>query len=69
MGGWDQSCRPFLKNHEITFTVPYELFARMAARWKESFLTGPAWSLAQKRIRRNNEKEKNEPEQINIEDC
>jgi uncharacterized protein (DUF169 family) len=56
MGGWDPSCRPFLKNHEITFTVPSALFERMAARWEESFLTGPAWSMAQKRIRRNNKK-------------
>ena len=53
MGGWDPSCRPFLKNNEITFTVPYALFERMVQRWKESFLTGPAWSLARKRIAKN----------------
>lgn len=54
LGGWDPSCRPYLKNNELTFTVPYTLFERMVMRWEESFLTGPAWGMAQKRIKKGN---------------
>ena len=50
MGGWDPSCRPYLKRDEITFTVPYELFEKMVNRWEESFLIGPAWNHVKKRM-------------------
>ncbi len=50
LGGWDPSDRRFLKPDEITFTIPNEMFRRMAARWQESFLTKPAWATVRKKI-------------------
>jgi uncharacterized protein (DUF169 family) len=50
MGGWDPSERKFLKPDEITFSVPYEMFQRMVARWPESFLSTDTWSIVKKRI-------------------
>lgn len=54
MGGWDPSCRSFLKTDEMTFTVPYELFERMVNRTKESFLYGPSWiEVIKKKIQKS----------------
>jgi len=53
IGGWDPSDRKFLKADEITFTVPYEMFNRMADRWSESFLTTSTWEAIRKRIARS----------------
>jgi len=53
LGGWDPSCRKFLKTDEITFTLPYPMFERMLLRWKDSFLTAPAWKTVQKKIARS----------------
>jgi hypothetical protein len=50
LGGWDPSDRKFLKPGEITFAVPYEMFARMVKRWQESFLTKDAWKTVRKKI-------------------
>lgn len=50
LGGWDPSCRKFLKIDEITFTVPIEMFHSMIARWRESFLTAQAWQSVRRRI-------------------
>ncbi len=50
MGGWDPSERKFLKPDEITFSVPYEMFGRMVARWPESFLNTDTWAMIKKRI-------------------
>ncbi len=50
MGGWDPSERKFLKPDEITFSVPYEMFGRMVARWPESFLKTDTWAMIKKRI-------------------
>jgi uncharacterized protein (DUF169 family) len=50
MGGWDPSERKFLKPDEITFSVPYEMFERMVARWRETFLTTDTWAMIKKRI-------------------
>ena len=50
LGGWDPSDRRFLKPDEITFAVPWEMFGRMASRWRESFLTKPAWATVKKKI-------------------
>lgn len=50
LGGWDPSDRKFLKPDEITFAVPYEMFARMVQRWRESFLTKEAWKTVRKKI-------------------
>jgi hypothetical protein len=35
---------------EITFAVPWEMFARMVQRYRESFLTRPTWALVRKKI-------------------
>lgn len=50
LGGWDPSDRRFLKPDEITFTVPWEMFARMVTRWRESFLTRQTWGSVRKKI-------------------
>jgi uncharacterized protein (DUF169 family) len=50
LGGWDPSDRKFLKTDELTFAVPYEMFRRMATRWKESFLTTKTWKTVIKKI-------------------
>ncbi len=50
LGGWDPSDRKFLKPDEITFAVPWEMFARMVARYRESFLTRPIWGSVRKKI-------------------
>lgn len=50
LGGWDPSDRKFLKPDEITFTVPWEMFARMVQRYRESFLTRPTWAVVRKKI-------------------
>jgi uncharacterized protein (DUF169 family) len=50
LGGWDPSDRKFLKPDEITLALPYELFARMVQRWRESFLTKEAWKTVRQKI-------------------
>jgi hypothetical protein len=50
LGGWDPSDRKFLKPDEITFAVPWEMFARMVSRYRDSFLTRPIWALVRKKI-------------------
>ena len=50
LGGWDPSDRKFLKPDEITFAVPWEMFARMVTRYRDSFLTRPTWALVRKKI-------------------
>ena len=53
LGGWDPSCRKFLKTDEITFTVPYAMFEQMLLRWQDSFLTADAWETVMKKIERS----------------
>ncbi len=50
LGGWDPSDRRFLKPDEISFAVPWEMFARMVSRYRESFLTKPTWTTVRKKI-------------------
>jgi uncharacterized protein (DUF169 family) len=50
LGGWDPSDRRFLKPDEITFAVPWEMFARMVQRYRDSFLTRPTWATVKKKI-------------------
>ncbi len=56
LGGWDPSCRKYLKTDEITFTVPYKMFEMMINRFKESFLTKRAWQAVKKRIAKSEAK-------------
>ncbi len=53
VGGWDPSCRKFLKTDELSFAVPWPLFAKMLERWNDSFLTTPTWALVKKKIARS----------------
>ncbi|MCA1961562.1 MAG: DUF169 domain-containing protein [Desulfomonile sp.] len=50
LGGWDPSCRKFLKIDEITFTLPIEMFRLILERWQESFLTTKTWQSVKRRI-------------------
>jgi uncharacterized protein (DUF169 family) len=50
VGGWDPSARKFYKTDELSFTVPFPMFAAMLERHRESFLTGSSWATVQKKI-------------------
>ena len=50
LGGWDPSDRKFLKPDEISLAVPWEMFARMVKRYRESFLIRPTWAMVKKKI-------------------
>ena len=50
VGGWDPSDRPFMKTDELTFTVPFPMYRMMLERWRDSYLTAPAWGKARKKI-------------------
>jgi uncharacterized protein (DUF169 family) len=50
LGGWDPSERLYLKADEITFTVPFDMYKLMLARWPESFLNAHAWQAVKKKI-------------------
>ena len=57
-GGWDPACRKFFRIDEITLTVPYELFLKLVAGWRDSFLThaGSGWAETRKRALRSRAK-------------
>ncbi len=53
VGGWDPSCRKYLKTDEITFSMPFEMYRRMIERWPDSFLVAEAWKTVLKKIERS----------------
>jgi uncharacterized protein (DUF169 family) len=53
LGGWDPSCRKFLKTDEITFAMPWKMFEMMLDQWSDSFLTAPAWQEVLRKIARS----------------
>jgi len=53
IGGWDPSARKFYKPDELSFTVPFNMFVDMLARFDESFLKTKTWSTVQKKIARS----------------
>ena len=53
VGGWDPSARKFFKTDELSFTVPFPMFAEMLDRYGESFLTTETWKTVQKKIARS----------------
>ncbi len=53
LGGWDPSERVYLRPDEITFTVPFDMYKLMLARWPESFLNANAWQAVKKKIARS----------------
>jgi hypothetical protein len=52
-GGWDPSARKFFKPDELSFTVPYQMFAQMLERFEESFLMTKTWATVRKKISRS----------------
>jgi len=53
LGGWDPSARKFFKTDELSFTVPFDMFANMLTRFEDSFLTSKTWSIVGKKITRS----------------
>jgi hypothetical protein len=53
LGGFDPSCRKFLKTDELTFAVPHGLYVEMLDRWQDSFLTAGSWQTQRKKIARS----------------
>ncbi len=53
VGGWDPSGRKFYKTDELSFTVPFDMFSEMLARYEESFLMTSTWKNVQKKIKRS----------------
>jgi hypothetical protein len=53
LGGFDPSCRKFLKTDEMTFAVPLSLYEKMLDRWDESFLVTETWKNQKKKIERS----------------
>jgi uncharacterized protein (DUF169 family) len=53
IGGWDPSARKFFKTDELSFTVPYALFADMVERHPDSFLKTETWQTVRKKIQRS----------------
>ena len=53
IGGWDPSARKFFKTDELSFTVPFTMFADMLKRFEESFLKTKTWETVQKKIERS----------------
>jgi hypothetical protein len=53
LGGWDPSCRKFLKTDELTLTMPWGMFESMLAHWRDSFLTAEAWKTVRQKVARS----------------
>ncbi len=53
IGGWDPSARKFFKPDELSFTIPFEMFARMMDRYKDSFLATKTWQNVHKKINKS----------------
>ena len=53
VGGWDPSARKFYKTDELSFAVPYAMFADMVARYGQSFLSTKTWTTVRKKIDRS----------------
>jgi uncharacterized protein (DUF169 family) len=53
IGGWDPSARKFYKTDELSFTIPYPMFAEMVRRYEDSFLATKTWQTVEKKIARS----------------
>jgi hypothetical protein len=53
LGGWDPSCRKYLKTDELSFTMPWDMFKAMVEIWPETFLGHKAWGVVRKKIERS----------------
>lgn len=52
ISGFDINCLKYLKQNELTYAVPFELFLEMLEKWPESMLGTRAW----KRIRKSTDR-------------
>ena len=43
IGGFDINCLKYLKENELTYTVPFDLFLEMLEKWPQSMLGTNAW--------------------------
>ncbi len=50
IAGFDPSARPFLAPDELSFSMPYSLFKRLMACYRDSFLFTHSWQTIKKRI-------------------
>lgn len=55
LGGWDPSDRKFMKTDEMTFSMPYGMYAGFLAKWEQSFLATRTWEGVRKKIDRSRE--------------
>ena len=55
LGGWDPSCRKFLKTDELTLALPWAMFQAMIENWRDSFLGQSAWAGVRRKIERSKE--------------
>lgn len=48
IGGFDINCLKYLKENELTYAVPFELFLEMLEMWPQSMLGTKAWKKIKK---------------------
>jgi hypothetical protein len=53
LGGWDPSCRKYLKTDEISLSLPSQWYETMLDQWPESFLATKEWQTARKKVERS----------------
>ncbi len=53
VGGWDPSARKFFKTDELSFVVPFTMFADMLSGFDSSFLTTKTWETVHRKIDRS----------------
>ena len=49
IGGFDVNCLKYLKENELTYAIPFELFLQMLEKWPQSMLGTRAWKRIKKR--------------------
>ncbi len=49
IGGFDVNCLKYLKKNELTYSVPFELYLKMAGMWPRSMLGTKVWKRLKKR--------------------
>ena len=52
IGGFDATCRKYLRKDEVSFTISFELFLEMLDEWQESVLGTEYWSHVVKKIKK-----------------
>jgi len=52
IAGFDPSARPFMAPDELTFSIPYSVFKRLMACYRDSFLFTHSWQTIKRRIQK-----------------